>query len=299
MRSCGVGHTGLEKFCGFMNIPKPVTKNSYSSLSHHIRDSVKLVAEASMTAASDEIKSNEMKTDVGVSVDGTWQKRGFASLNGVVVAISTTNRNILDVEAMSRYCNVCASKNDLKRTNRDEYEAWKLLHKPDCKADYEGSAPNMESTGALRIFERSVKKHGLRFTNFYGDGDSKSFKTVENVYPGISVETFECIGHYQKRVGNRLRKLRSKTKGLGGKNKTTKKLNVTDGGVKKKKEVVKQRLTDVVIDKLQNYFGIALRSNIGNLKKMQDAILASMFHVASSEKDNYHTYCPKTPDKFI
>ena len=29
---------------------------------------------------------------------------------------------------------------------------------------------------------------------------------------------------------------------------------------------------------------------------MQDAILASMFHVASSDDCNYHTYCPTTPD---
>ena len=63
----------------------------------------------------------------------------------------------------------------------------------------------------------------MRYANFYGDGDSKSFKTVETVYPGINVETFECIGHYHKRVGNRLRKVRLKTKGLGGKiNMTTK-----------------------------------------------------------------------------
>ena len=26
--------------------------------------------------------------DIGVSVDGTWQKRGYTSLNGVIVAIS-------------------------------------------------------------------------------------------------------------------------------------------------------------------------------------------------------------------
>ena len=55
-------------------------------------------------------------------------------------------------------------------------------------------------------------------------------------------------------------------------------------------------MTDWVIDKLQNYFGIALRSKAGNVKEMQDAILASMFHVASSGDCNYHTYCPTTPD---
>ena len=44
----------------------------------------------------------------------------------------------------------------------------------------------------------------------------------------------------------------------------------------------KSRLTDPIIDKLQNYFGIALRSNIGNLENIKGAILASLFHVASS-----------------
>ena len=45
---------------------------------------------------------------------------------------------------------------------------------------------------------------------------------------------YECIGHYQKRVGNRLRKLRKELK-LGGKN----------------------RLTNQKNDTLQNYFGNA------------------------------------------
>ena len=56
----------------------------------------------------------------------------------------------------------------------------------------------------------------------------------------------------------------------------------------------KSRLTKSIIDKLRNYFGIALRSKSDNVKEMQDAILASMFHVASSEDCNYHTSCPMT-----
>ena len=31
---------------------------------------------------------------------------------------------------------------------------------------------------------------------------------------------------------------------------------------------------------------------------MQNAILASMFHIASSEDSNYHVYCPKTSDSW-
>ena len=41
----------------------------------------------------------------------------------------------------------------------------------------------------------------------------------------------------------------------------------------------KSRLNDSIIDKLQNYFGIALRSNTGNLENMKESILASLFHI--------------------
>ena len=44
-----------------------------------------------MSAAAIEAIKEEGTTDIGVSVDGTWQKRGFSSLNGVVAAISTSN----------------------------------------------------------------------------------------------------------------------------------------------------------------------------------------------------------------
>ena len=77
-----------------------------------------------------------------------------------------------------------------------------------------------------------IEKRGLRYVNYFGDGGSKSFNAVEFVYPGINVLTFECICHYQKCVSNRLRKLKTKTKGLDGKNKTTK-LHATDGVMKK------------------------------------------------------------------
>jgi len=39
------------------------------------------------------------------------------------------------------------------------------------------------------------------------------------------------------------------------------------------------RLTDVIIDRMQIYYGIAIRSNIGNLKAIQNAIWAIFFHI--------------------
>ena len=82
-----------------MNLPPPVSKKNYQKLSHKIRDTAKTVAEASMSAAIEEVKK-EGATDIGVSVDGTCQRRRFSSLNGVVVAVSTSNFKVVDVEAM-------------------------------------------------------------------------------------------------------------------------------------------------------------------------------------------------------
>ena len=116
------------------------------------------------------------------------------------------------------------------------------------------------------------------YTEYFGDGDSKGLAEVQNVYPdkGVIVEKKECVGHVQKRVGSALRKLKKTTKGLGGKGK----------------------LTNAMIDRLQNYYGIAIRSNIGNKEKTKKAILATLFHCASSKNNNYHVHCPDGSDSW-
>ncbi|GFT33142.1 uncharacterized protein TNCV_1264981 [Trichonephila clavipes] len=80
-----------------------------------------------------------------------------------------------------------------------------------------GSSSSMEPVGAYRIFERSEDHRMLRYTDYCGDGDSKAFDAVKDIYGKDSVTKLECIGHIQKRVGTRLRKLKSRNKGLGGK----------------------------------------------------------------------------------
>ncbi|GFX30769.1 uncharacterized protein TNCV_1181471 [Trichonephila clavipes] len=73
----------------------------------------------------------------------------------------------------------------------------------------------MEPVGAYCIFERSEDHRMLRYTDNYGDGDSKAFDAVKDIYGKDSVTKLECIGHIQKRFGTRLRKLKSRNKGLG------------------------------------------------------------------------------------
>ena len=85
-----------------------------------------------------------------------------------MVAVSTTNFKVLDVEIMSRHCKACNAKESLKE-NKELYEEWKVNHQSQCNANYSGSAPGMETEGAIRIFSRSVKKYGVRYLSYYGE----------------------------------------------------------------------------------------------------------------------------------
>ena len=113
--------------------------------------------------------------DISVSVDGTRQKRGYTSLNVVIVAISIDIGKIVDLEILTRYCRQCDIQNKLVKDNIEALNTWKENHRDQCK--------------------RSIEERGARYTEYYGDGDSKAYSTVRNIYEGKEVETFECIGH--------------------------------------------------------------------------------------------------------
>ncbi|GFU94654.1 uncharacterized protein TNCV_732901 [Trichonephila clavipes] len=267
------GFAGAFKFCSTLNLPR-LTKTAYKNQEAKLLKVVQVVqevAEESMIKAATEIveKQQNLSSDIvkcGISVDGTWQRRGYTSMNGCVAAISVDTGKVLDIEVMSSYCPTCKRLQTMPRNF--EYESLKADHI--CQCNFTGSSSKMEIVAASRIFLRSEKNRRLQYTQYYGDGDSKAFMSVKDTYGLNSVTKFECIGHVQKRVGSRLRKLKTKTKGLSGKGK----------------------LTDNFIDRLQNYYGIAVRSNVGNLTAMQQNVIAALYHCASSDKKPMHGQCP-------
>ena len=50
-----------------------------------------------------------------------------------------------------------------------------------------------------------------------------------------------------------------------------------------------------MIDKLQNYYGIAIHSNVGDLNGMKKTKHASFFHSASNKQRDLHTHCLTGP----
>ena len=281
MRLIGQGRTSAQRFCGIMNMPPPPKPNAYSKNTKAILEAAKTVAEKCMNDASDEVhalkgSNDEGISQCGVSCDGTWQRRGHSSMNGCVTTLSIDTGKCLDVAVLSKVCRGCQRHKD--SDDPKENLVWEAEHKSKCKANYSGSSASMETVGIKQIFGRSQEKYKLQYTDYYGDGNSKGFSEVQDVYSkgNVKVVKKECVGHVQKRVGTALRKLKKENKGLGGKGK----------------------LTDALIDRLQNYYGIAIRSNVGNLQAMQNSVKASLTHCISSKKRNLHMFCPDGADSW-
>ena len=145
----------------------------------------------------------------------------------------------------------------------------------------------MEKEGAIQIFLQSIEKRNLKYTVFVGDGDTDCFGRVHDECKRVHGDSYivtkeECIGHVQKRLGTALRKYKSVMRG------TLMADRKSAGG--------KGRLTDKVIDKMQNFFGQAIRNAEGDKQIMiKDiwAVLMHMVHENGSSLEKQYDNCPK------
>ena len=120
---------------------------------------------------------------------------------------------------------------------------------------------SLEAASAIKIFGSSIRK----CTTYVGDGDTASFtKAVESQPYGDELKPVkpESVGHYQKRTGNRLQQKRKDLQGV----------KLSDG----KGISGRSRLTDKVINTLQNYPGMAIRQNSNDVTEMRNSIIATL-----------------------
>ncbi|XP_070579632.1 uncharacterized protein [Ptychodera flava] len=288
MRSIGRGRRACVKFCSYTGLPLPVSNSPWLEKTSSLAEtSSQVVADRLQRAVHDvrklkmdsgEIASLEETMNIGVSVDGAWISRGFNSLYGFVSVISIDTGKVLDKHFLSSKCREC-DKWEGKAKDR-EYVAWFIEHEPNCQINHEGSAKSMEEAGARVLFERSLQKYNVRYTQYIGDGDSSAYAAVKYTYQNenITVEKQDCVGHIQKRMGTHLRKLVEEHKG--------KKLE--DG----RALTGRNRLTNHLINAFQVFYGIALRSNKGNVEEMSKQTQAILHHYASTQDEPRHDNCP-------
>jgi len=132
----------------------------------------------------------------------------------------------------------------------------------------------MESAGALSFF--------------FGVGGQVQCA----ILPPYRRRKIECVGHVQKRLGIRLRKIRNNFKGK----------KLVDGKILSGRG----RLTDKIMNKMKNYFGMSIRQNtlgawngdhtkaLYNMKKS-----AVLWHCTDiDDKDTRHMFCPRTEESW-
>jgi hypothetical protein len=211
---------------------------------------------------------------------------------------------------------------------------WFNGHQEKCTQTHTGSSGSMECSIANKIWDRS-KESNIHYKWMICDGDSKAYGTILDTYGCCEdcdkwenidkrskeykewlqsddhkkwkeshdsgeancsrVHKLDCIGHVQKRMGTHLRDLRKKVTKL------------KDG---KSIKGSKHRLTDKTIDKLQTYYGNAIRANVkpgkltsqeqkSQITLMQNAIMAVLYHSCElSDEKERHRYCPVGSDSW-
>ena len=207
LRENGKGYAGLESVYGYMNLVPPMNVNSFNKSMGDIISSYKQCAEDKMNSAAENVRQmnneitvdNETIVDIVVSSDGTWQKRGHDSLNGVVTIIRNDVRQCIDYRVLStKKCNACSKW----ETKKDTVEFEKFISEHECSINHRGSAGSVEAKGMVECFQLPVENRKLQYTKLIGDGDSKTHTSIVTAdpYPGVKVEKLECMVTYKREL---------------------------------------------------------------------------------------------------
>src|SRR5699024_3188709 len=107
--------------------------------------------------------------EISCSFDGSWMKKGFSSLIGLVYCVLMGTNKIIAIDVLSKYCPQCKGKEPCPIGE-------------DCRINYRGSSSGMEPQGAVNIVGALFENFGLQVTEYLGDGDSKAFSLVHQTF---------------------------------------------------------------------------------------------------------------------
>ncbi|GFW81990.1 uncharacterized protein TNCV_771191 [Trichonephila clavipes] len=179
---------------------------------------------------------------------------------------------------MSSFCKGCDSLK--RRKGSPAYKKWKILHVKECLKNHNGLAGIMETVVMVRIFQRSLSHRSVRYTSYIGDGDSKTFSSITASNPygeDITVSKIECVGHVQKRIGTRLRKLKQMSSKLSARKSIEGKLRLTD------------KMIDLITTTMEMQSEKIKKTCLSDMRK---AVWAVYFHIRSSDEEPLHSFCP-------
>lgn len=282
VQSVGKKHGMLNDIFSHMDVShRGLHHKSYGRLHHRYSHPATASAAIAIESQSAQ-KVHEIYKELGgapnnidVIYDGTWMTRGHTSHIGVGCVIELYSGLVLDHCVLSNYCHGCSVG---PKPGDSIYSEWHEKHRPQCQKNTEANAGQMEIIAAKTMFQRSLQKHQLRYTNVLCDGDSRTYTALseDRVYGFIPIQKQECVNHVKKRMGTALCNLVEKNKSKD------RELSMSGKG----------RLTQGLIKKLTNYYGWAIKSNPSDVPAMEKAIMATFYHVTSTDNEPHHEHCP-------
>ncbi|RXG57751.1 Dehydrogenase/reductase SDR family member 11 [Armadillidium vulgare] len=219
-----------------------------------------------------------------VCFDGSWKTRGHHSHIGIGFVVDSETNLIVDFHILCNFCQMCALYK--KKLNGSKFDEWVKQHKEKNECDQNFSAElssgSMEPEIARILWERS-KNSNLWYTTMVTDGDSKAHTKVKEISPygDIIVKKEECHNHINKRMKRVLNQV------------------VKDEGLRENTEK-EYFLTEAKINAFSNFYNKAITENVGNIKKMKNAIMASFYHHVQTPKEPIgdHHLCPEGKDSW-
>lgn len=84
MRLLGINLSGAEKFCGLMDLPRPIFQSFYDRVMKQIHTAAKSICDISLKASAQEEKMKTAEalnvqetTELTISRDGSWKKEAL------------------------------------------------------------------------------------------------------------------------------------------------------------------------------------------------------------------------------
>lgn len=152
LRSIGKGSVAGRTLFEMLDLPSPPLR--FERFNPLFLKSLKKVATESMVNATEETvelsvsEDGDVSSDISVGIDGTWLRRGFSSMNGVVSVSSFETSKILYIEVLTKYCHTCQTNKGVPHF---------------CDKNIVGSSGAMEVEGAKNVFDRSERTRNVRY----------------------------------------------------------------------------------------------------------------------------------------
>lgn len=159
-RCIGKGQNAANAFCAVTNFANPPAFKYYTPV---LARAANAVCKDTMVQAVEEcVAENDGKRDIAAIFDGTWQRRGHCSKNGVVTAMVANSRKVIDTRILTKFCRC---KNRLLNEHEDG-----------CIAKYSGTSGGMEVNGILDMFHRSQGTYTIKYQQYVGDETVQPFQ---------------------------------------------------------------------------------------------------------------------------